>query len=327
VKTQTEIAQEAIKELNAKKETASQQVQITYVIEKIEQAIAAARVMISQEICFKRYFYFYFLFLLLSCSSQIKDAVTVIPKVFKINFPYEIRQGGIIISTDWGRDRIKRNLLFDNNSPTWLNQINILNYNSISKSKIFSFNTSASDGNKILGDVYRCDSICIGPITFANVHFYTIKNKNLSKKEIEGAIGEDLISKGVWKINFKDKNLTFASTIDSIQMEHALKIASKFTTEGIKIPVTFRNHESRDMLLDLGFNLFILLPSSEFAKIEKNNTRSYTDTLQFSTPAHTQIVKSLHAFDSIQIGNTYYKSIVTTNEVVTESLLGYMFFQ
>lgn len=102
-----------------------------------------------------------------------------------------------------GKDRIAYDFVFDNHSPTCINPSFIANNASIRKSS-YNYKTFTADGARIEGNVYTCDSVVVGEAVFDNVFCYSINPPpGVSNDAFHGIFGHDLISLGVWKIDFK----------------------------------------------------------------------------------------------------------------------------
>ena len=276
----------------------------------------------------KRYYFvsFLFIFSVFNGNTQnIGTNITVVPGHFKIKIPYEVDKVGIILNTFWGSGKIKHKLYFDNNSPTWANDHVIQNNKSVSKSKNISYKSTVADGTFIKGEVYICDSISIGEVTFKNFGFYKISNEPYAGKYEagEGALGENLLSTGIWKIDFKNKMITFASSLDSIgEMQNALLLPSKFTDKAIKIEVSFLHRTTKIFQLDLGFNGMMIMPLDEFNSLELGNKLIFTDFLRFSTPSSFEDIENTTALDTIKINRKDYWTSLSTNKMAKEPLIG-----
>jgi hypothetical protein len=266
----------------------------------------------------------------IGCAQNIQKNITVVPEHFKIRIPYEVDKVGIILSTFWGSDKIKHKLYFDNNSPTWANDRVIQNNRSVLKAKNLSYKSTAADGTFIKGEVYTCDSISIGQVTLKNFDLYKISNEPYAGKYAmgEGALGENLLSEGVWKIDFKNKMITFASSIDSIgEMQNAQLLPCKFNDKAIEIEVTFLHRTTKIFQLDLGFNGAMIIPLDEFKSIENGNKAVDTESLRFSTPSSFEDVENMTVLDSIKINRNYYLESLSANKLVKERLIGRLFFE
>jgi hypothetical protein len=257
-----------------------------------------------------------------ACSQSIDLDVNIVPESFKILIPFEISRNGVVISTYWGKDKIENKLLWDNLSPTWVNDKVVSNLKSISKSKKIHYYGTTTDGADIRGPVYNCDSISVGRVTFVGVPFYKISG------EMKGVFGDNMISKGVWEINLRKREMIFTSTVDSLKgdLNQAELFPAKFADDGIKIPVSFRNDKVDDVGLDFGYLGAILLPMSDFLEIEKGNANVVKSEHNFSTPNVKTMVEGIDALDTIKIKKNIFRTVIVTNKLVKAKLIGLDFF-
>jgi hypothetical protein len=265
-------------------------------------------------------------FICCGCMHPVVNNVSVSPVRFNIQIPFQRDSKGIILSTYWGAGNHEYNLYLDNHSPTWANDDVIRNNLSVSKSKDFLYNTTTADGKNIEGDVYLCDSISIGQLSFKNVLFYNISNKSNAGKT-DGAIGENIMNQGIWKIDFKNHLLTIASSADSIkELQQAVLLPAAFTEKAIEIEVSFRNNIKKKVELDLGYNGFIIMPAAAFTIIADGNKKAFKQPRRFSTPAGVANIEDITVSDSIQVGRQQFGTLISSNELVKETLIGLAFF-
>ncbi len=202
----------------------------------------------------------------------------------------------------------------------------------LSKSNEFLYSTSTADGKKIAGDVYIARSIDIGTIRFKNVVLYNIPGEanwifpdgTIGKAKFpDGTIGENIMSEAVWELDFKYKQVTMASEIDSIKESRPMeKLPATFTARGIEMEVQFGNNRKEKIALDLGYNNSIILPAASFANIFAGSKKLYKTPAQFSTPAAVSEVENTVNRDTVQIGSQRFNILVTTNSLATEKLAG-----
>jgi len=265
-------------------------------------------------------------FICWSCTHNSPPKAFTFPKHFNVQVPFRRDNKGIIISTYWGLANKEYQLYLDNHSPTWANDDIISNNPSASKSNDFLFSTTTADGKSIEGDVYLCDSISIGNLRFKNVLFYNISNKQIAGKS-DGVIGENIMSEGIWKIDFRDNILTIASSVDSIkEMEQTILLPAVFTSKAIEVEAGFRNGIKKKVELDLGYNGYIMMSSFAFDSIAEGNKKSYKESRQISTPAGSANIEDISVSDSILIGQRRFNTVISTNQLVKESLIGLNFF-
>jgi len=236
--------------------------------------------------------------------------------------PLRVTPQGIIVTTYWGRSGLHRELLWDNDSPTWINDISLLDAGSVAKNSTAFYSTTTADGTRIKGEVYTCDTVGLGRVVFANVPFYKIAGP------MQGAFGEDLISKGVWEINFSKNTLTFASGIDSLgDVEGASLLPANFSDNAIWISFGFKGGRTKLFQMDLGYNGGMLLPSGDFKQLTRAQTPIAKQMQDFSTPGSTNEVESSSFPDTVFIQKAPYPTVISTNKLAVERLVGLWFFQ
>lgn len=265
-----------------------------------------------------------------SCSTYTGRNVTVTPRTFKIQMKLEENKNGFLVKTLWGENKTPHFLNWDNHSPTWGSNKIIRGNPSVTKSNEFKYRTSTADGTYIHGDVFKCAKIALGNVNFNDFLFYYIpeqKNQENSEK-VDGVFGEDLISTGIWEFDFKNKTITFASTIDSIgSLSQANLIPTTFENNTIQIKMKFGNDIMLPVEIDFGYNGDVLLPENEFATIAEGIRNIDNDSVRFSTPANSQIINRKLIFDSITIGNFSYLTSISTNPLISDALIGRTFFR
>jgi len=264
--------------------------------------------------------------LLLGCRNQINPHIAILPKHFKVETTFMLDGRGIIINTYWGSEKKHHVLFLDNYSPSWIKS-SLVRYNqSFIKSNDLSFKTSTADGLPIRGDIGICDSLSFQNIVFTNVPFYIIPDSTNDNKNDDGVLGIEPMSKGIWKIDFKNKQLTFASDIDSFkEINQSELFPASFDQQGIAVKVDFGNGKAKTMYIDLGYNGEMLMPLNEFENISKSG-KIFDLPNRFITPAHQNFVNTLSFFDTVNINHNFFNSFVSTNEKVNERLIGLSFF-
>jgi hypothetical protein len=263
----------------------------------------------------------------LGCTSQINPVVSVSPKNFKVQIPFILNGRGIIINTYWGTEKSHHVLCLDNYSPSWIKGPLIKYDKSFIRYKDHNFKTSTADGTRIQGEIGVCDSLTFENIMFTKVPFYVMPYNSKDDANDDGIFGIDLISKGIWKIDFKKKELTFTSDIDSLPgISQAEIFPSVFDGQSIKIDVRFGNNVVKKMGVDWGYNGNLLLPLKEFNKINTEN-KAVSRFARFSTPASSKTINILSIFDTVNINRNWFSTIVSSGETVRERLIGLQFFR
>lgn len=261
------------------------------------------------------------------CASQIGPASSVSPKKFKLQIPFMLSGRGIIVNTYWGTEKKHHVLCLDNYSPSWIKSLLIKYGKSFTKYKNHNFNTSTADGTTIQGEIGICDTLAFGNITFINTPFYVMPYNSKDNANDDGVFGSELISKGIWKIDFKKNELTFTSNIDSLEgINQAEIFPSFFNEQSIRIDVKFGNNVIKRMGIDWGYNGNLLLPLKDFNEINTTNKANIAPA-RFSTPASGEIVNRLSVLDTVNINHNWFLSIVSSSETVRERLIGLQFFR
>ena len=270
--------------------------------------------------------FIYIILILKGCALQNTPQTIAEPKPYKTEVPFQFDNKGILISTFWGTGKKEYKLYLDNHSPTWANDYVLHSSASVLKSKNFLYHTTTADGKVIEGDVYICNSMAIGAVNFKNIALYNISNKT-NEGRVDGAIGENIMAEGIWKIDFNQQLLTVSSAIDSIKgMEQAELLPAAFTEKGIEIEVSFRNNSKEKFELDLGYNGSLIMPAREFASVTAGNKKTFTEARRFSTPAGASTVENTIVRDSIRVGRQHFATLISTNKLVKEKLIGLDFF-
>ncbi|MDQ2720567.1 MAG: retropepsin-like domain-containing protein [Bacteroidota bacterium] len=261
------------------------------------------------------------------CTNHKSLSIDVSPKHFKVQIPFMLSGRGIIINTYWGNKKKHHVLCLDNHSPSWIKSSVIQYDHPFVKSGSLSFKTFTADGSPIQGDVGICDSLSFETILFRNIPFYVMPDHPKDNKNDDGIFGSDVMSKGIWKIDFKKSELTFASSIDSFkEISQVEAFPATFNEQSISVSVDFGNNNVKTMDIDLGYNGYMLMPLKEF-----NNIRSSTKALmrlgRFDTPAGENIVNDVSILDTVSINHNWFFTPVSSNERAKERLIGLDFFR
>lgn len=262
-----------------------------------------------------------------SCKHQMTPTIGISPMHFKVRTPFIVDGSGIIINTYWGKEKKHHVLCLDNHSPSWIKS-SLVQYNqSFIKSEDLGFKTSTADGSSIQGDIGVCDSVFFENIVFKNVPFYIMPDSSKGNRTNDGVLGIDAMSKGVWKIDFKKEELTFASSIDSfIEIRQSEIFPATFNEQSITVDVDLGDNNIKVMAIDMGYNGCLLVPPHDIKKVYSPN-RIFLTPSKFSTPSSQNIVNSWSVVDTVKINNNWFFTIISTAEIVKERLIGQAFFK
>jgi len=274
-----------------------------------------------------------------SCNlSKITTQIThekVEPIAFKTSVPIQIGKQ-IQIATYWGVKRNKKILIFDTGASFTTADSSTTSDKELSKliGKA-PFGAKTPDGKKIDKVFYSTEILSIGDVSFKQVAFMETSlsnfgdafNDNIEKPV--GLFGGDLLSKGVWKINFKDSILTFASSVDSIgNLNEAIEIPiHKGLNGSIYLNAIVKNSITQRLTIDFGFGGMILLPKDLFEKIDIKNEAVSKDTLSTTLASKSKIIKKTLECENVMINNKKYTSQIITFSNVNMSLIGLKFFK
>jgi hypothetical protein len=261
-----------------------------------------------------------------NCCGNLPPEVDIHPSHFKIRTSF-ILNGGIMINTYWGNARKHHVLYLDNHSPSWIKNSRVPFDQSFTKLKKLGFKTSTADGSAVQGDVGICDSLFFEGLLFRNVPFYKMPDSSKNSEKVDGALGIDAMSKAIWKIDFSKSELSCASDIDSFQeVVQAEILPATFAQQSIMVNVDFGNNNVKTMAIDLGYNGDMLLPSVEFKTIcSPSNT--IVRPGKIITPAGVKVVNNVSEIDTVRINHNWFFAEISTNETVSERLIGLAFFR
>jgi predicted aspartyl protease len=245
------------------------------------------------------------------------------PSKFSVWFHFDAHAPNILLKSYWGNNKNPYTFIFDNHSPTWVNGRVIEETKSIRQAKNISYRTSTADGNMIKGSVYVCDTVSLAGVAFNDVLLYKIEDTGSAPR---GVIGENIISKGVWMIDFENQKVFFASSVDSFPdfKWGMLMLPAQFENNIFTIESQFANGMKKRFAIDLGFNGFAILPLKDFDEV---SSRRSSSEVRFSTPGGNQVVKNYTTYEKVMIGTDSVGLLYSSNEKVAESVVGLGFFR
>lgn len=263
---------------------------------------------------------------LVGCNRDPYKSISVYPEHFKITTPFIIGTHGILINTNWGEDKRHHVLFIDNYSPSWIKKSVVQADNLLLKGSEFKFRTSTGSGKPLEGKVGICDSLAFESVAFKKVPFYII-DSDTNDKTYDGVLGSELMSKGIWKIDFKNNLLTFTSNIDSLP--ESLGCESILTTvesNRIMVNVGLSSGLTQHMFVDLGFNGDLLVSQDDSVYLS-SKSKFVTDKVKLSTPSDTKIISRLSALDTVKISNHWFATFVSTTKSTNDRLIGLQFLR
>jgi len=156
--------------------------------------------------------------------------------------------------------------------------------------------------------------------------FYIIET-NTNDQTYDGVFGSELMSKGIWKIDFKNNLLTFTSSLDSLPESASCEpIFASVQDHQIAINVKFSTGAIHRTFVDLGYNGDLLLPQED-ALYLSGKEKKFTETIRLTTPSDSKIINRLSAIDTVNISNHWFVVAAATTASTKERLIGLRFFR
>lgn len=263
---------------------------------------------------------------LFGCRSDPYSSINIAPGHFKMSTPFLIGTHGILINTNWGADKKHHVLFIDNFSPSWIKKSVLQADGRLLHNSAYNFKTSTGSGKLLEGNVGLCDSLLFGAVAFNKAPFYIIDSEP-DDQTYDGAFGSELMSKGIWKIDFKNNVLTFVSSIDSLPESAGCEpIVAVVDNNRIVINVKSARGLTQPMFVDLGFNGDLLVSEDDSMYLSSRNKFS-SEQMMLSTPSDTKIVSRLSAIDTVQISNHWFVTMLSTRKSSKDRLIGLQFFK
>lgn len=283
----------------------------------------------------KKYFFLLFVTPFFSCASlKILNHFgkeTAEPTHFKTKVPFILDNGCIYVNTIVANNGTVRVLQLDNHAPTSLLSKPIDNTPSMTRLGTFFLDRPVADGGKIKNIIYLADSLRLGGVLFKKVMVNKIPDYFKDDPVIkyhDGLLGTNIFLKGVWKIDFENKILTVASSIDSIEdLKYARKISAKFTDKNlIKIKIDFPFNITETAEMDLGADMDIIVSKKTIEKVDVENYRRKIKSDFMSVKGITTTNFYFLKNQTIKIDNNPYMATIYSNDLVNASFIGVGFF-
>ena len=259
------------------------------------------------------------------------DKETVVPSNFKIEIPFEFpKQESILISTYFAKENITRKLKFDNHAPTSLRTSTLKDNLAFNKVGKLFVGKPTPDGKTIPNNFFLTDSIVFGNVIFNQILTNEIPDQAVNGENVtrDGLFGKNLIKKGIWKIDFENKKLTFTSSIDSLtDAGNKYILPSKFNETGkITIEALFENNVKETIDVDFGFNGTIILPKKVFDKIDINHKATSKKGTTTSVTGTETTTKYILDSTNLKVGEEKFNLTIRSTDNVSLKLMGLGFF-
>ncbi|OQP38609.1 hypothetical protein A4H97_17950 [Niastella yeongjuensis] len=258
--------------------------------------------------------------------ESIRNNESVKESDIKTTIPFEFVEGSIIINTYWGKEGTPVKLKLDNGANTVLDTLTKSTLKDIRETNTPDKVRHTPNGQAIMGHYLVADNVRVGDLNFRDVPFMPVPHRSGTD---QGLLGYNMLKKGIWKIDFEHKQITFATTMDSIVgLNDAKPFPAKFGRHGdIEVEMLIDDVQKEKVNVDFGYNGDLTLPPASFTPLVKNRY-VFKGTGTSSTIAgvvNTRFYLYEHAIFSFK-GNKYFDYEVSTTDVDKDKLLGARFF-
>lgn len=194
-----------------------------------------------------------------------------------------------------------------------------------------SLKINTTSGEKIDRQYYNADSVYLGNVLITNASLLRV-NENKDTHDtvypnMDGILGLSLLRKGVWKIDFEQNTLTFASSMDSLRdIADKIKFAESSVFDIFNTQVQF-NGLKKKVTVDFGTNAGIFMPLddmkslNDFSKAEVSNSTKKTAAGISSETAYRL------PDEKISINGHTFSVRVIGSKNQTEAVIGLSFFK
>lgn len=283
------------------------------------------------------FIYLITLSLLSSCSlskaiKHLKEGETD-QKDFKVTFPFEIKNGLIIVPVEI--ENKNYNFLLDTGSPTLVSKELA---ESLNLKVIDSANAHDVYNDKEKNKYTRLETVKIGTIDFVGTTALINDFKAISiwsSINVDGFIGANLMQHAIWDIDFSKKQITITDNESKLNLPKGI-IENKLFIGVAGIPsIACKINEKKvwNFAVDLGYNGGIVIPFSEFEKqtesgeisdFKKSNT---TGVIGIYGAKNTTRESYSGIINEIEFGNSTLENVKVYSEQYLEKRFGSDFFK
>lgn len=256
-----------------------------------------------------------------------KDNEVIEPAKFRTNIPFEFTEGGsIIVTTAWGKAHQPIKLKFDNAAPTTVDSITKATLSDVQETGEKDKDRLMPTGQKITSRFLLTDNVQLGDINVKKVAFLQVP---FAQRPAQGLLGRNILKKGIWKIDFENKMITFTNSLDSIGgLDKAKELPVKFDYfDRITVKMKMENTVTDVFEVDFGYNGAVTLPYDKFRKVAKDSyVRKASGTLSTAAgTVETNFYILKHGVLDFK-GDTYLDFDITSSDAMKDKLLGLGFF-
>ncbi|MBN9485278.1 MAG: hypothetical protein BGO70_02355 [Bacteroidetes bacterium 43-93] len=190
---------------------------------------------------------------------------------------------------------------------------------------------STTSGEKIDRRYYNADSVIIGNVLVTNASLLRI-DENRDKKDtvypnMDGILGLSLLRKGIWKIDFENNTLTFASSMDSLRdISDKIKFAESSVFDIFSAQVQLDGVKEK-VAVDFGTNAGIFLPLNDMEKMNNfSNAEVSTSTKKTAAGISSETAYRL-LNERVSVNGHSFNVRVIGSKNQTEAVIGLSFFK
>lgn len=194
-----------------------------------------------------------------------------------------------------------------------------------------SLKISTTSGEKIDRQYYNADSVYIGNVLVTNASLLRI-NENRDKKDtvypnMDGILGLSLLRKGIWKIDFENNTLTFASNMDSLQdVSDKIKFAESSVFDIFSTKVQL-NGLTEKVSVDFGTNAGIFLPLEDMQKMNSFGKAEVKQSSKKTAAGISSETGYRLPDERVSINGHTFNVRVIGSKNQTEAVIGLSFFK
>lgn len=283
-----------------------------------------------------KYLYFLLALSFASCGSvrtinklSNSDLDKVETTAFHTVIPFDYGDNkSIILNVKLGEDTTNYYFKLDNHAPTSIDAayIDSINFKFLGALKL---NKKTPTGDKFSQKYYTLNMLHIGTIKIEKVVFLALPSQKALNKQYVGLLGSNVLPKGALLIDFENKNVQFANSIDSFGIKNdKTQVSAKFTfSDNIKFNDININNQRIKLELDLGYNAGIMLDKNNFDKVDvKKNATIRTGTSTTVSGITKSIYKVLDSANVNISGKTVLIRVVNSDVIKNSNLIGLGFF-
>jgi len=252
---------------------------------------------------------------------------------FKTTIPFTIEKDmAIVVPVGFGSDTHTFRFHFDTHAPeSAYEESGNLSANDLSFLGSSSIKVQTTSGEQFERQYYRADSVYLGGVLVTNPSFIKMPKSNkaadTSYPRFDGILGMSLLRNGVWKIDFEQNLLTFASNIDSITgIDDKVLFAESNLFDLFKTTVAMDGFSGK-VSVDFGANLGMMLPLDDMKQLN-HYSQATTKTGTMKTAAGVSAITTYRLpAEQIRINDHSYTVRVVGSKDQSDAVIGLDFFR